>query len=231
MDLRSAELADRVHVQLTAVPFVLCQAVLGISQSQLLHETVTGYLGHNGSRGNGSAKGIAVNDGNGLNAFHMRMHGIHQRHLGTHPDLAQDLLHAFLGCVVNILLINIGNTDNIDQHGNRLFQNLRIQRFPFCFTELFAVVQPGDKHVLLQNDPRNDQRTSQGSPACFVHAHNILNAWQRHVFFFITQHVGKTQAFLLFLFPFFIVRCQQFLHAGPLVFFQFRQLLFRRISG
>ena len=172
-----------------------------------------------------------MNNGNSLNTFHMRVHGIHQCYLGTYPHLSQNLFHAFLGCVVNILLVNIGNADNIDQHGNRLFQNFRIQCLPLCFTQLFAVVQAGDKHVLRQNDPRNDQRTCQRAPACFIHAHYILDAGQCHIFFFITQHVGKTLAFLLFLFQFFIIRCQQLLHAGPLVLFQFRQLLFRRISG
>ena len=108
-------------MELAAVAFVLGQAILGIDLIQLLHQPVTGYFRHYGSGRNGRAQGIAVYNRNRFNSLRMRMHGVHQRHLGTYPDLSQDLFHAFLGCMVNILFINIGNAHHIDQNGDGLF--------------------------------------------------------------------------------------------------------------
>ena len=181
-------------MDLSAVTFMLAEAILRKMGTEVTHHSVTGNFRYHTGSGDGKAEAIAI-DNSGLGNW-KRNDGqpINQHVVRRAGERGNGLAHRFVRCAQNINAVDLDAIDNPDCPGEvGIRGQVLINFFAQFRRKLFGIVQAPVTEFFRKNDGGSYNRTRQGTAASLVDPGNTSDA-NGAEFFLITKSTAPIHA-------------------------------------
>ena len=181
-------------MKLSAITFVLAEAIVGKVGAEVTHDSVAcDFCDYTGG-GDGKAEAIAI-DNSGLGNW-KRNDGqpINQHVVRRAGERGNGLAHRLVRCAQNIDAVDLDAIDNPDCPGEvGITGQVLINFFAQFRRKLFGIVQAPVTEFFRKNDGGSYNRTRQSAPASLVDPGNTSDA-NGAEFFLITKSTAPIHA-------------------------------------
>jgi hypothetical protein len=157
------------EVDLSAVTFMLAEAIIGKIGTEVTHHSVTGNFSNHTGSGDAEAKAIAIDNSSLGNWKGNNGQAINQHVVGRAGERCNGVAHRSMSGAQNIDSVDLHRIDNADRPtevGAR--DQVAINFFAYVRRKLFRIVQAPVTEFFRKNDGGGYNRTGQGTTASLV---------------------------------------------------------------
>jgi len=165
------------QVQLSAVAFVLAEAILGKTGAEVPHNRIARDLRDDAGRGNGEAVTVAVDD-RGLRQWKWKYRqAVDENVLRLKSETGQREMHRLVGGAQDVDRVDLDGINNADRPGDRAVRHqVVVNGLPLFRKELLRIVQLPVLEFLRENDRRRYDWPGQRATPGFIDPGNRGNA-------------------------------------------------------
>jgi len=150
---------------------VVREVVDGVEVMIRLHQQIAVDLRHHGSRCNGDASAIALDERDLGHLEVLEEHGIEEEHVRTEGKILDRLVHGQLAGAQDVDAVDRHRLDHADGHGARARQHVAADGQAVVeVDEELGVVDAEERRLGVEDDARGDDRAGQTAAADLIRA-------------------------------------------------------------
>ena len=182
------------QVKLSAVAFVLAEAILGKTGAEVAHNRVARDLRDHARGRDGKAVAIAV-DNRGLRQGEgEHWEPVDEDVVGLQGEAGESEAHRLMGSAQDVDRVDLDRIHDADRPANRLVgEELFVNLLPLFREELFGIVQLPVPEFLRKNDRRRYDRSREGPASRLIDPGDAGNA-ERPKFAFMPKTAATVHA-------------------------------------